>query len=127
MLGTRAPDVPAARLVTGPRPRFRPSSPTVLVVTDDAAARRRYVSALRRDGYTVHVADGSQSAMVLLTDLDPSLTLIDLAPLERMRLVDALMQLDPAAPLFVVDDRAPDVRTAVSVLRRHDEELPPAV
>lgn len=108
--------------------RFRPPWPTILVVADDAAARRRYVDALRAEGYTVHVADASQSAMVLLRDLDPSLTVIDLTPLERMKLVDALMQLDGEAPIFVPnDDSGQDLRTAVAALRRRDEELPPAV
>ena len=107
--------------------RFRPSWPTILVVADDGAVRRHYVDALRADGYTVHVADGSVSAMVLLADIDPSLTVIDLVPLERMKLVDALMQLDGEAPLLVIDDRSGDVRTAVAALRRRDEDLPPAV
>lgn len=107
--------------------RFRPSWPTILVVADDATTRRHYVDSLRADGYTVHVADGSVSAMVLLGDIDPSLTVVDLAPLERMKLVDALMQLDGDAPLLVIDDRSQDVRTAVAALRRRDEELPPAV
>lgn len=114
------------RTVEVPR-RFRPSWPTILVVADDATARRHYVDSLRADGYTVHVADGSVSAMVLLGDIDPSLTVVALAPLERMKLVDALMQLDGDAPLLVIDDRSQDVRTAVAALRRRDEDLPPAV
>jgi DNA-binding NtrC family response regulator len=127
VLETRTPHVLPAGLVGEAPTRFRPRSPTVLVVADDGAARRRYASALRGEGYTVHVADASQSAMVLLRDLDPSLTVVDLVPLERMRLVDALMQLDPGSPLFVVNDPEQDIRTAVAVLRRRDEELPPAV
>lgn len=85
------------------------------------------MDALRADGYTVHVADAYRSAMVILLDFDPSLTLIDLAPLERLKLVDALMQLDGDAPLLVVDDRPSDeLRLAVAALRRRDEDLPPA-
>lgn len=128
MLDDRTATYP--RPICAPRPaeRFRPRWPTILVVADDAAGRRRYVAQLRAEGYTVHVADGCQSAMVLLRDLDPSLTVIDVAPLERMRLVDALMQLDAEAPIFVInDDSAQDLRTAVASLRRRDEELPPAV
>lgn len=107
--------------------RFRPVWPTVLVVAADATARLRYVETLRGEGYTVHVADAYQSAMVILRDLDPSLTVVDLAPLERMKLVDALMQLDDEAPLFVIhDDAGQDLRTAVASLRRRDEERPPA-
>lgn len=107
--------------------RVRPPWPTILVVADDGALRRRYADTLRTEGYTVHVADASRSAMLLLADLDPALTVIDLPPLERMKLVDALMRLDPDAPLFVIhDDSGQDLRTAVASLRRRDEELPPA-
>lgn len=127
MLESRIPTLraPAPFPTEAPR-RFRPSWPTVLVVADDAAMRRRYVDDLRGDGYTVHVADGSSTAMVLLRDVDPSLTIIDLVPLERMKLIDALMRLDPDSPIFVAD-RDADIRTAVAALRRRDEELPPAV
>ena len=118
------PHVPPMVVATA---RFRPSWPTVLVVAGDTAARRRYVSTLRGEGYTVHAADGAQTAMLILGDLDPALTIVDLAPLERMRLIDQLMHLDPEAPVYVVnDDSGQDLRTAVASLRRRDEELPPA-
>lgn len=117
----------APRHIPEAAPRFRPRWPTILVVADDTSARHRYVDVLRAEGYTVHVADAYRSAMVLLRDLDPSLTLVDLSPLERMKLIDALMRLDSEARLFVVDDRSDDLRTAVAALRRRDEELPPAV
>lgn len=108
--------------------RFRPQWPTVVVVASETALRRRYSGQLRSEGYTVHAADGAASAMVLLRDLDPSLTVIDLSPLERMRLIDALMRVDPEAPIYIVnDDSGQDLRTAVASLRRRDEELPPAV
>lgn len=125
MLERRA-DPPAPMPLAG---RFRPHRPTVVVVAADTALRRRYASDLRGEGYTVHAADDAGSAMVLLRDLDPSLTVVDLAPLERMRLVDSLMHLDPGAAVYVVnDDSGQDLRTAVASLRRRDgEELPPAV
>jgi DNA-binding NtrC family response regulator len=108
--------------------RFRPQWPTVVIVASETSLRRRYSGQLRSEGYTVHAADGAASAMVILRDLDPSLTVIDLPPLERMRLIDALMRIDPQAPIYVVnDDSAQDLRTAVASLRRRDEELPPAV
>lgn len=128
MLEQRTPTFPATLGVPETHRRFRPQWPTILVVADDGTARRRYVDALRAEGYTVHLADACHSAMVLLRDLDPSLTVIDLSPLERMKLVDALMQLDGEAPIFVLnDDSGQDLRTAVAALRRRDEELPPAV
>lgn len=128
MLQDRTTSFPLSAGVPEAPRRFRPPWPTILVVADDGIARRRYVDTLRAEGYTVHVADGSASAMVLLSDLDPSLTVIDLAPLERMKLIDALMQLDGEAPIFVADhDTSPDISTAVAALRRRDEEMPPAV
>lgn len=109
--------------------RFRPPSPTVVVVAGDTGLRRAYAGQLRAEGYAVHTADGATSAMVLLRDLDPSITVIDLPPLERMKLIDALMHVDPAAPVYVVNDECgQDLRTAVASLRRRDQaELPPAV
>lgn len=107
--------------------RFRPRWPTILVVADDAAARRRYVDALRAGGYTVHVADAYRSAMVILSDLDPSLTLIDVPARDRLMLVDAALQLDADARIVVADGRSnADLRLAVATLRRRDEDLPPA-
>jgi len=127
MLTRTTPTSFGAPLATERAGRFRPVWPTILVVADDATARLRHVETLRAEGYTVHVADACQSAMVILRDLDPSLTVVDLAPLERMKLVDALMQLDTEAPLFVMhDDAGQDLRTAVASLRRRDEEQPPA-
>ncbi len=85
------------------------------------------MDALRADGYTVHVADAYRSAMVILRDFDPSLTLVDLPAAERARLVDALRRLDAGARILVVEDEpGADLRGAVAALRRIDEEEPPA-
>jgi len=109
--------------------RFRSQSPAVAVVSDDTGPRRAYAGQLRAEGYTAHAADGAGSAMVLPRDLDPSITVVDLPPLERMKLVDALMHVDPGAPVYVVNDECgQDLRTAVASLRRRDDaELPPGV
>jgi DNA-binding NtrC family response regulator len=110
-----------------PQPRFRPRWPTILVVADEGGARRRLAETLRGDGYTVHLADGYRSAMVILHDFDPSLTLIDLPAAERVRLMNALRRLDPDARILVADDRdAVELRQAVASLRRIDEDEPPA-
>lgn len=107
--------------------RFRPHWPTILLVSDRGVARHRHVEGLRSAGYMVHVADAPESAMVILRDVDPSLTVIDLPPEERERLVDAARALDPDTALLVADGmpRA-DLLNAVDDLRRHDEERPPA-
>ncbi len=127
MLGQRTTTTPRGPyLYTLPR-RFRPRWPTILVVADDMVARRRHVDALRADGYTVHVADAYRSAMVILRDFDPSLTLIDLPAADRARLVDALRRLDTDARILVAEDRPlEELRRAVAALRRIDEQEPPA-
>jgi DNA-binding response OmpR family regulator len=113
-------------LVERPR-RFRPRWPTILVVADEGGARRRHAETLRGDGYTVHLADGYRSAMVILSDFDPSLTLIDLPALERARLVDRLRRLDAEARILLVEHRSPDeLRRPVAEARRIDEDEPPA-
>lgn len=127
MLTTRpslAADAP--HLYELPR-RFRPRWPTILVVADEALSRRRLVDELRADGYTVHVADGHRSALVILRDLDPSLTVIDLPPRERGRLLASLRRFDPDARALLVEARSgDDLRRAVTDARRYDEDLPPA-
>ena len=117
----------ARRPLAEPAPRFRPRWPTILVVADEGGSRRRLAEALRADGYTVHLADGYRSAMVILHDFDPSLTLIDLPPAERVRLVNALRRLDTDARVLNADDRdGAELRRAVASLRRIDEDEPPA-
>lgn len=107
--------------------RFRPHWPTILLVADRGVARNDHVDGLRSAGYMVHVADAHESAMVILRDVDPSLTVIDLPAAERELLVDAALELDPDAALLVADGltRAELLR-AVDGLRRRDEERPPA-
>ncbi|MBU6422797.1 MAG: hypothetical protein KGQ88_02040, partial [Chloroflexi bacterium] len=84
---------PAGRITeTG---RFRPHWPTILLVADSGTARHAHVEGLRSAGYMVHVADAHESAMVILRDVDPSLTVIDLPPVERELLVDDALELDP--------------------------------
>jgi DNA-binding response OmpR family regulator len=110
-----------------PARRFRPRWPTLLVVADEATARQRLAEFLRGDGYTVHLADGYRSAMVILHDFDPSLTLIDLPSAEAARLMGALHRLDTDARMLIVGDRdAAELRRAVAELRRIDEDEPPA-
>ncbi len=107
--------------------RFRPHWPTILLVADRGVARHQHVEGLRSAGYMVHVADAPESAMVILRDVDPSLTVIDLPLEEREKLVDAALALDPDAALLIADgmDR-PDLVRAVGDMRRRDEERPPA-
>ncbi len=107
--------------------RFRPHWPTILLVADRGVARQQHVQGLRSAGYMVHVADAPETAMVILRDVDPSLTVIDLPPDEREDLVDAALALDPDTALLIADgmDRTRLVR-AVGDMRRHDEERPPA-
>ena len=127
MLGPRPTTTARAPYLYALPRRFRPRWPTILVVADDAVARRRNVDTLRADGYTVHVADAYRSAMVILRDFDPSLTLVDLPATERAHLVDALRGLDADARILIVDDQPHDeLRSAVATMRRIDEEEPPA-
>lgn len=107
--------------------RFRPHWPTILLVADSGIARQQHVEGLRSAGYTVHVADAPETAMVILRDVDPSLTVIDLPPGERDELVDAALALDPDTALLIADgiDRTDLVRV-VGDMRRRDEERPPA-
>ncbi len=107
--------------------RYRPHWPTILLVADRGVTRHQHVEGLRSAGYMVHVADAPETAMVILRDVDPSLTVIDLPPDEREELVDAALALDPDTALLIADgmDRTGLVR-AVGDMRRHDEERPPA-
>ena len=107
--------------------RFRPRCPTILVVSDRRTARHEHAGHLRAAGYTVHMADAHHTAMVILRDVDPSLTVIDLPPYERARLVDEARSLDPDAPVLLTDDLDhAELLQAVEDLRRRDEERPPA-
>jgi DNA-binding response OmpR family regulator len=107
--------------------RFRPHCPTILLVSDRRSARHEHADHLRAAGYTVHMADARRTAMVILRDVDPSLTVIDLPPYEGARLVDEARSLDPEAPVLVAEGLAQsDLLRAVEDLRRRDEERPPA-
>ncbi|MDE3192885.1 MAG: hypothetical protein KGN00_04265 [Chloroflexota bacterium] len=107
--------------------RFRPRWPTILLVADSGPARHQHVDGLRSAGYMVHVADAHESAMVILRDVDPSLTVIDLPPDERELLVGQALELDPDAALLVADGMTrAELLQAVNDLRRRDEERPPA-
>jgi DNA-binding NtrC family response regulator len=107
--------------------RFRPTTPTVLLVSDRASFRREHADLLRSAGHTVHIADGHRSAMVILRDVEPSLTLIDLPPLSRRRLLGELRSLDPAAPVLVLGDGSPEeLLREVEELRQRDTERSPA-
>jgi DNA-binding response OmpR family regulator len=107
--------------------RFRPRDPTILLVSDSRAARHEHADHLRAAGYTVHMADAHRTAMVILRDVDPSLTVIDLPPHERARLVDEARSLDPDAPVLLTDGLArSELLRAVEDRRRRDEERPPA-
>lgn len=117
----------ASRVHRAPPMRFRPQTPTILVVSDRGPARHAHADRLRAAGYTVHQADAHESAMVILRDVDPSLTVIDLPPPERARLVREARDLDPDAPVLVADEwSSADLMRAVDDLRRRDEERPPA-
>lgn len=108
------------------RGRFRPPWPAVLVVASDPSTRRTLVDLLKPEGYTVHVADCVDSAMVILRDVDPSLTLVDLPDGESERLADAVRILGETPLLSITGPYDADqVVVAVAACRRHDE-VPPA-
>ena len=53
--------------------------PTVLVVDDDADARRMYSEYLRSKGWTVFTAADGRTGLDKITDLTPDLVVLDLA------------------------------------------------
>lgn len=75
----------------------------------------------------MHVADGHETAMVILRDLDPSLTLIDLPLGERDLLLHAARALDPEARIVIAEEVSGDeLLRCIHEARRRDEDRPPA-